>query len=273
MTPTVANIVENLERIYPPELAENWDNVGLQIGHAGHLVHRIWISLDPSLEVINRACEHRVDLLITHHPLFFSPIKAIDLNTPMGIIIEKTIQCNLAVYSAHTNLDSVAGGLNDILADKIGLINRSVLSPIKTEGLKTTDGDHGLGRIGELPQKTDLASLGHHIKNLLNHNTLRIVGDPNIPVKRVALCTGSGSSLLHTAILSGADAFLTGDVRYHDAKIAQENHMGIIDIGHFNSEHIMVEAVATQIKAFVKSNRWPVDVNPCVMEKDPFRIL
>jgi dinuclear metal center YbgI/SA1388 family protein len=273
MTPTVADIIQALENIAPSALAENWDNVGLQIGHADHLVQRIWIALDPTLEVIGAACENAVDLIITHHPLFFSSIKAIDLKTPIGTIIEKAIRCNISIYSAHTNLDSAEGGLNDILADKIGLINRSVLLPSDTKNIDSTEIKQGLGRIGDIAQKTDLASFVRHVKNVLKMNTIRIVGSPNISVKRIALCTGSGSSLLKTAVLSGADVFLTGDIRYHDAKSAQEEKLGLIDIGHFNSEHIMVEAVTEKLITATASYRWSVDVAPCIIEKDPFIVL
>ncbi len=272
MTPTLANIIDTLETIAPPHLAEKWDNVGLQIGHPDQLVEKIWVALDPSLQVICAACENSIDLLITHHPLFFTPTRAIDLKTPIGTIIEKTIRCGLSIYSAHTNFDSVADGLNDTLAKQIGLENLSIIQPVVTE-LDGSTAAHGLGRIGDLKQATDLTSLASHLKGILNLSSLRIVGPPQMTLNRVAICTGSGASLIQKVLASDVQAFITGDVRYHDAKIAEDANLGLIDIGHFGSEHIMVESVSNKLKAAINKNQWSVNVSPCVIEQDPFHVL
>lgn len=273
MAATVSDIIQVLEGIAPLKLAEDWDNVGLQIGHTDQLVHHIWISLDPSLEVVTEACENKVDLLITHHPLFFSPVKTLDLKTPVGAIVEKAIRCNLSIYSSHTNLDSVEGGLNDMLADIIGLSHRSVLLPSEAIDTVPAEIKHGLGRIGDLALKTDLASFAQHLRSVLNLNSIRIVGAPDFPVSRVAICTGSGSSLMKTVVKSGADVFVTGDIKYHDAKTAQEDDIRLIDIGHFNSEHIMVKALTDKMIEIIKELRWPIKIAPCIIEKDPFMVL
>lgn len=273
MPPTVSDIIETFEGIAPHRLAEKWDNVGLQIGHEEHLVRHIWVALDPSLEVVTAACENSIDLLITHHPLFFSPIKVIDLNTPIGAIVERAIQCNLSIYACHTNLDSVGGGLNDMLADRIGLSQRTVLLPSEVMDVGSSAIKHGLGRIGNLDRTTDLSSFGNHLKNALGLNSIRIVGQEDMPVVRVAICTGSGSSLIPSAIDAGADVLVTGDIRYHDATSAIENHLGLIDMGHFNSEHIMVDGVTNILNDIIMKNNWPIRVSPCKIEKDPFKVL
>ncbi len=124
---TVADIVGMMERLAPSRLAEGWDNCGLQIGDPYRPVRRVWVSLDPSPNVINAACEHGVDLLVTHHPLFFKPLRSIDFGSKAGGIIHKAATKNLAVFSAHTSYDSAEGGVSDILAERIGLKNMTVL--------------------------------------------------------------------------------------------------------------------------------------------------
>ena len=127
MQATVANVIEIMESLAPPWLAEDWDNAGLQIGNPQLPASRIWIALDPVLRVIKAACKNNVDMLITHHPLIFSPLKRIDFNTPEGAIIQMAIQHQMAVYSAHTNYDIVRDGVNDILGRRLRLQNMDIL--------------------------------------------------------------------------------------------------------------------------------------------------
>ena len=130
MTGTVAQFVRLLDRLAPAKSAETWDNVGLQVGSRDWPVRKIWTALDPLPAIVAEACENDVDLLVTHHPLIFKPISAIDGDTPLGQIVQLAFSHQLAIFSAHTNLDSVAGGVNDALAGRIGL--RAVLFPFFT---------------------------------------------------------------------------------------------------------------------------------------------
>ncbi len=121
MDPTVSDIIDVLESIAPQALAEKWDNVGLQVGDPGRPVKNIWVALDPTYQVVNAACHQKVDLLITHHPLIFKPLQSLDFSTPEGSIIDLAVRHRLAIFAAHTNLDSALGGINDVLAGRIGL--------------------------------------------------------------------------------------------------------------------------------------------------------
>ncbi|PID40311.1 MAG: hypothetical protein CR984_03855, partial [Proteobacteria bacterium] len=121
MTATVDQMIAVLNRLAPPRLAESWDNVGLQFGDRSWPVKKIWVALDPLPEVVADACENEADLLVTHHPLFFKPIKKIDCATPAGRIICLAAAGRLAIFSAHTNLDSAIGGVNDMLAGILDL--------------------------------------------------------------------------------------------------------------------------------------------------------
>lgn len=127
--PSVTDIINLMEEAAPSRLAESWDNAGLQSGSRDWPVNKIWVALDPLPEVVSAACSHNVDLLITHHPLLFKPVHCIDFNSSIGSIIEKSAVARLAIYSAHTNLDKVSGGLNDMLANRLELDETKVLVP------------------------------------------------------------------------------------------------------------------------------------------------
>jgi dinuclear metal center YbgI/SA1388 family protein len=287
MSTTVADIVKIMNRFAPPWLAEEWDNVGLQIGDLRWPVRRIWTALDPTLEVINAACKEDVDLLITHHPLFFRPIKSIDFHSPHGSIIKTAIQHQLAIFSAHTNLDMVRDGVNDVLARRLGLKSIKILQPHTGEQQFKADGDmthdispaigneveHGIGRIGSLDKTRRLTSLAVIIKEKLNLNFVKVAGNPELKISQVAICSGSGSSLMKAFLASNAQVYISGDIHYHDARDAESANRAIIDIGHFASEHLMVEALAQQLAKILPEEEIKAAIKACTIEKDPFSIL
>lgn len=275
MSATVADIVDVMEGIAPTQLAEAWDNPGLQVGDHRWPVKKIMVALDPTLAVLNHAAEASVDMLITHHPLLFRPLKSVDLATPIGGIIGTAVRNTIAVYAAHTNLDSAREGLNDMLAARLGLTNVTVLSPTGDEApteVVEIDGN-GLGRIGDLPKATDPLSLCRTLKRELGLESVRMAGDTTQEVGRVAICTGSGGSLLDRFFSSGADAFITGDVRYHEARDAEDRQAVLIDIGHFGSEHIMVSKLGGRLREMLGRTYPDVEVITCEVEKDPFVIV
>ncbi|MDO9262379.1 MAG: Nif3-like dinuclear metal center hexameric protein, partial [Desulfosalsimonadaceae bacterium] len=181
---TVVNdIIALMESVAPQCLAESWDNSGLQCGDRTWPVKHIVVALDPSLSVVKAACEKKADLLITHHPLIFRAIKNIVLDSPVGEIIEMSVRNRLAIFSAHTNLDSVNGGLNDLFAQKLGLENCRFLEPaIESPDIMT--GQHGLGRIGELASPLTLGAFGERIKKAFGLTFLKISGPLLMPVKK-----------------------------------------------------------------------------------------
>lgn len=273
MTITVADIMHIMEDLAPLKLADSWDNPGLQVGHDVWPVNKLMVALDPTPEVINDAVDKGMDMLITHHPLIFNPIKSVDLGTPIGNSIHVAVQNRLAIYSAHTNLDSVKDGLNDMLVSRIGLIDVSVLEADSPATTSSTESMDGLGRIGSLSREISLAELCRHLKQTLHLDTIRRIGSPDQKVKRVAVCTGSGSGLLESFFSSGAHVYITGDIRYHDARKAEERGNALIDIGHFNSEHVMVGALCDRLTERLADKDQPISVTACEIEKDPFVIL
>lgn len=272
MGANVAQITEILDQLAPPLLAEEWDNVGLQIGDPRLPVRQIWIALDPTPDVVKAACEKDVDLLITHHPLIFRPLKSIDFETPGGSVIQMAALHRLAIFSAHTNLDIVRNGVNDVLAHRLDLRHLAVLQPVHLEQ-KPKDTEHGIGRIGSLDKACRLASLVSQVKKKLGLDFVKVAGDPEMKVKRVAICGGSGSSLMPAFLSSEAQVFISGDIHYHDAREAENVNRAIIDIGHFPSEHLVVDALAQQLKNIFAKNGIDVDITACAIEKDPFRMM
>ena len=236
---TVDEIIKFLETRFPRYLAYEWDNVGLQIGQASCRVKRVMVALEATTPVINEAIEKKVDLIITHHPFIFSPLKAIDFATPQGKNIEKAIKNEIAIYAMHTNYDIAPGGMNDVLAEKIGLQDVKPFAMI--------DDIHGLGRIGELEQAMNIDSLSdivrfEKLKDEIDEvRTVETVGSGCI--KKVAVIGGSGGKYIHEAKAVGADILITGDVTYHTAVEAKEMGLNLIDIGHY-AEVVMEEEVA-----------------------------
>lgn len=267
----VFDIMQLMERIAPLSLAEEWDNCGLQIGSKRWPVKKIWVALDPLLPVIEAAADKQVDMVITHHPLFFRPLRNLDVDTPAGKVIERALAARIAVYAAHTCLDSAPGGVNDVLARRIGLTNLKALVP--ATGEDEGDPPKGLGRIGNLPAPLPLEELALSVKNALGLEQIVLAGRCIKPIRMVALCSGSGSSLLETFLESQAQVYISGDMHYHDARAVEDAGRAFIDVGHFGSERVMIDALAAQISAICTSCAWPVTIESCRVEKNPFIYL
>jgi dinuclear metal center YbgI/SA1388 family protein len=266
----LADIIRLLEDIAPPSLAEEWDNAGLQVGDPRGRVQTVWVALDPGPEVVAAACRSRVDLLVTHHPLFFRPVKRIDIQTPVGAVVAQALRHGVAIYSLHTNLDAVVDGLNDLLARRLRLQRRRPLLPARP----AADGcRHGLGRVGELRRARSLSELAREVKQRIGAQAVRMAGDPAQRVKRVALSTGSGGSLVPEFLRTGADVFISGDLRYHDVRDIEYARRGAIDIGHFHSEHLMAADLAQRLRRAFCRRHPRLRVEAFAHEKDPFTVV
>lgn len=269
---TVGDIIALMETVAPQGLAESWDNSGLQCGDRTWPVRRVAVALDPSLAVIKAACESQADLLITHHPLIFRAIKNIVLDSPLGAIIELSVRHRLAVFSAHTNLDSVRGGLNDLFAEKLGLTGSRFLEPA-ADGNGAATPSHGLGRVGSLAAPMTLTSLAEMIKTAFGLSVLKVSGPLALPVNRVAVCTGSGSGLMTQFLASDAEVYVSGDLKFHDAKDAEANGRALIDVGHFASEQLMIALIAGRLKDRFKEQGLTITVEALRVETDPFQYV
>lgn len=270
-----------LDSVAPPALAEAWDNVGLQVGDPGRTVKNIWIALDPTYPVVKAACRQKIDLLVTHHPLLFKPLQSLNFRTPVGSMIDLAVRHHLAIVAAHTNLDSALGGINDILAGRIGLFNLKPLVRAQ-EPQRFQDNDYppvaadqgpGIGRVGLLESALDLKTLASQIKIKLKLPYLKLAGDSALPVEKVAVCSGSGAGLLADFFASGAQVFISGDLGYHDARDVEASNLGLIDIGHFASEHLIVRELADKLAGIFAASKMNSTVKACEIERDPFTVL
>jgi len=268
---TVSDLIDIMEDLAPSSLAEPWDNVGLQVGTLYQPVDKVVIALDPTPPVLAFACEQRADLLITHHPLIFHPVKDVNLGQYPGNIIGEAVKNRLTIYAAHTNLDSCAGGVNDIMAGRLRLCNIKVLKPVQSETFPGAD--TGLGRVGDLKESLRLEEFAEGVKKELQLESIKVAGNPDTVIQRVCVCCGSGSSFLKDFLACGADVYVSGDLHYHDGRLTEMVGKSLIDIGHFSSEHLIVEALATMLaKAFLERD-WDLAVVPYTKERDPFRII
>lgn len=270
----VYDIIGLMDDFAPPDLAEDWDNCGLQIGSPDWPVRKVWVALDALPGVVEEAAKEHVDLLITHHPLIYKPLNAIDLSTPLGKIIGTAINAQTAIYSAHTNLDSALYGVNYVLALIAGIQEMAPLVAAKCN----QDPDRcsqkvGLGRIGLLQKPVSITTLAKKLKERLNLQTVRIVGKLDAIVEKAAVCSGSGGGFIDDFLHSDAQVYISGDIRYHDARDVEAAGKTLIDVGHFASELIVVEALVGRLNKAVKDKGWKLDISACGLEREPFHYL
>lgn len=267
--PKLNDIFSIMEEIAPPRYASDWDSIGLQTGDPFAEAKGIMIALDPSIDAVEEAAAKGLNLLITHHPLFFSEIKSIDLSKPIGKIVKAAIKLDVTIFSAHTNLDAARGGVSDMLADALGIKD---LSPL--QATKNADDELvGIGRIGTFTNRPSLADVVNSLKKQLGLDTVRVIGDMDKAIERVALCGGSGGSLIDDASQMKADLYISGDISYHRARDAEDLGLAIIDIGHFSSEKCLIDGLAKKLKEKIKPEQGSIPILAFGKEKEPFTIL
>lgn len=258
------SIIDKLNQLAPIDLAEDWDNIGLLIGDAEANISKILVALDATDSVIEEAIQKDVDLIITHHPVIFKGLKQINTQTVIGNKVIKLISHNISLFSAHTNLDSAKEGISTILADRLKLKDSNVLVPSDTN-----ESNCGIGRIGFV-DKISLVDFCEVIKSSFELNYIRVVGDLNKTVNKIAVSPGSSMEYSSIAYKQGADVFITGDIKYHDAQDFKEKGMVLIDAGHFGTEHMIVSVLTYKIKEWFENN---VKIFTSECDVDPFIIV
>lgn len=227
--PKVKEIAAIIEEFAPRELQEQYDNAGLQVGNPEAEVSAALLCLDVTEEIMQEARERSCNMIISHHPLIFGGLKAVTGADATQRIVADAIRSNMAIFAAHTNLDCAWQGVSYEIARTIGMTRLRVLEP------KANNPEVGLGVIGDIESKPVLEFL-RMVKDRFGVQALRYGGPASrLVVNRVAVCGGSGASLIPRAIREGADTILTGDVKYHDFT-SYSSQILIADIGHFESE-------------------------------------
>ena len=366
----IQDLLGIINALYPAAYAESWDNVGLQTGDPGAPVSRVLICLDPSEKALTTAQATGAEAILSHHPLIFQPLKSVTPANETGRLVLAAVRAGIAVISAHTNLDRAPNGLNDWLADRLGLNSSVPLLPGGEDLLKlivfvpagyedavadalfqggagqlgnydrcsfrsTGTGtfrpgagsrpflgrcgetehtgevrletmvprhklnrtlermfkahpyeeaafdlvplanrrtDVGLGRIGRLPEPTTLDAFAERVKEALG-TRLRLTGKGDTPIAKVALCGGSGASLIPEAVRQGADVLVTGDIKYHEARNAENQGLALIDAGHFSTERLMVQGLAQAMRKEAAQRGAAIEFFEMEGEEDPFRML
>ncbi len=368
----VTDLVGLLNSLCPPGLAEEWDNVGLQVGEPTAEISRVLVCLDAEEVALEEAERVGAQLVISHHPLLHRPLKKLTPVDETGRVIFRAIRSGIAVVSVHTNLDRVSDGLNDWLAEKLDLTQTTPLerpqngayhklvvyvplgheavvmdalftagagqigkydrcsfrshgtgtfrgrngtkpfigqsgqleeaeelrletivpsgrlSKVLTKMLKAhpyeevaydliplanQQHDVGLGRIGKMAEPLSLRDFAAQVRIKLQTQAVRIVGDLERPIRKVAVCGGSGVSLLMDAVRQGADCLVTGDVKYHDAQRARSEGLALIDAGHFATEQLMVAELSKRLRQALDERQLSIDVIEMTAEQDPFTTL
>ncbi len=367
----IHDLVGLLNALYPPALAEDWDNVGLQVGDPRAQVSKVLVCLDPSEVALQAAVDQGAQALLCHHPLIFKPLHNLTPSDETGRILYAAVQQGIAIIAAHTNLDRAANGLNDWLSAALGisecrpllggddpLIKLIVYVPagyeaqvaealfkagagqignydscsFRSEGVGTFRANDscapfvgrvgerssvrelrletvvpkgllsrvvermvrahpyeevaydlvplanrrkevGLGRIGRLAQAVTLADFATMVKDSLHIEALRVVGNRQGSVSKVAVCGGSGASLLKEAARQGADVLVTGDVKYHEARNAASLGLALIDAGHFATERLMASHLAETMGQAAAARGLNIEFLELKGEQDPFKTI
>lgn len=359
-------LIEHFERMVPPNLALEKDRIGFQLGNLEREVTGVLVTLEVTDEVVNEAILLGANWIFTHHDLIFQPLDSIRTDQPKGKLLEKLIMNQIQVYVAHTNLDTVKNGVNDVLADELGLLDKEIFlihggeqllklvvfvpsshietvrtaicdigagaigayshctfaskgtgtflpskntSPfigrqgelsevdeyrletiipksIENQILQALFAAHpyeevaydiyplsrsipfGMGRIGNTKEEMELKDFGAHVKNMYQLDYIHVAGNTKAKVNRVAVLGGAGSRYVAEAKRQGADVYLTGDIDYHTAKLALEEGIALIDIGHA-TEQLVVPTVCCQLEKRLKNT---AKVFPSQVDQNPFQL-
>ena len=255
-------LISWLEKKYPTDAAEDWDNVGLLTGDDNTEVSHVFLALDLTEETLAEAIENGADMILTHHPMIFSGIKKINNHSFTGRRILTLIRKGIVYYAMHTNYDVL--GMADLSAGYLELSDTKVLC---ATGEK--DGEPiGFGRVGNLPCEMTLKEYALLVKKNLKLSDVKVYGNLEQTVKTAAVCTGSGKSMIQDVLAAGADVYVTGDIDHHTGIDTVAQGLAIIDAGHYGTEYIFMEDMKERLaKAF------PELTVSCAKVRSPYTIL
>lgn len=257
---SVQDFCRFLETVAPLRLAEDWDNVGLLLGNRDAPVKRVMTCLTVTPSSVEEACKASADLIVTHHPLPFRPLKKITSDTVTGGMVLELIAHRIAVYSPHTAFDSAGQGINQYIAEGLQLNDIQPLQPIEDDVDQL-----GAGRIGRLSKECPLATWVDRTKDFFGIDGLHVVGQSDDKVQKVAVACGSAGQFLQPAIRAGCDCLITGETNFHTCLEAEARRVSLLLTGHFASERFAVERLASRLQ-----DEFPdVDAWASRKERDP----
>lgn len=268
--PTLADAVQVLDALYPPETAQSWDQVGLVSGDLTQAVERVHFAVDPTLAVIEEARSLGADLVVTHHPLLLRGIHSVATTSAKGASVTALVVHDIALFVAHTNADVAGPGVNDALAAACGLTTTSPLAEV--EGQR-------LGRVGDLATPTTLAEFTTALYAALPRAAggIRVAGPPDGTVSRVAVMGGAGDDMFDQVRASGADVYVTADLRHHPVLEAREEARGgppyLVDAGHWATESLWLEEAARRLVAGLEAAGYAssrVETHISTLRTDPW---
>ena len=259
--PTLAQVLEVVQELWPRELAESWDAVGPVAGRAEASVRTVLWAVDPVQAVADEAVARGADLVLTHHPLLLrgaTSVAAVGHGAAAkGALLHTLIEHRVALVAAHTNADSAVDGVSDVLARAVGVTGE--LTPLAPAA--GGDGAEGIGRVGDLAEETSLADFARAVHAALPATAggVRVAGDPEQRVRRVAVCGGAGDSLFDAVRAADADVYVTADLRHHPASEARETaaltggRPALVDVSHWASESLWLEHGARALSAALRA--------------------
>jgi dinuclear metal center YbgI/SA1388 family protein len=262
----LADVIEVLDDAYPPALAQEWDSVGLVCGDPRDTIDSVTVAVDATAAVVNTVGPR--GLLLAHHPLLLRGVDTVAASTPKGALVHRLIRTGAALFTAHTNADAASPGVSDALAGALGLTVEAVLEPVPGRLAPNV----GTGRIGTLARPQRFADFVAWVNSALPQTTwgIRAAGDADATVTRVAVCGGSGDSLLAAAAAAGVQAYVTADLRHHPAdEHLRSSGVGLVDVAHWASEYPWCTQVAELLRAQFGA---ALPVMVCPLRTDPWNV-
>lgn len=272
--PTLQQVWDSVEELWPAALAESWDAVGPVTGRPEREVRRVLFAVDPTEAVVEDAVDQGTDLLITHHPLLLRGVNSVAADGFKGRVLHRLIESGCALLTAHTNGDSAIGGVSDVLIRSLGVEDAEPLTAA-ADGLP----GEGIGRVGDLPRAMALSEFAERVFSVLPSvaGGVRVAGDPQGTVRRVAVCGGAGDSLFDEVRACAADVYVTADLRHHPASEAREaargGHPYLVDVSHFASEWLWLGAAAGALHRSLADQGFSLEVAVSGVNTDPWDFI
>lgn len=261
---TVKELIGKLEEKFPVEKAESWDNPGLQTGRRNKEIKKVYIALDATDEVIEEAVVWGADMILTHHPMTMEGLKKVSTDTLAGKRFIELIQNDICCYAMHTNYDIVE--MAPLSGEMMKLQKSEIL--MKTGVDPATGQYEGFGRVGSLVRPVTLEECAGIVKTIFKLDNVKVFGDPEMVVQRVAISPGSGKSMIPSAIKAKAQVLISGDIGHHEGIDAVDNGLAIIDAGHYGLEHIFI----AQMEEYLRKHTKGLEVRTAKI-KSPFLVL